>query len=153
VFRWKGGAVVVRQLKQMPPTRSLPLAEKELIMSRIQHVLSLFAFAALGASLFGCSKESAPSADVEEVVVEEVEIPALSTADEADPFAALSETDRAAALAQKICPVSNEALGGMGMPIKVTVKGRDVFLCCEGCREKLEASPDEYLAKLDAKTP
>ena len=110
--------------------------------------------AAFGAALVGCSKESAPAppAVVEEkVVVEEVEVPDASPADVTEAMAALSETDRAAALAQKVCPVSGEALGEMGTPIKVTVKGRDVFLCCPSCREKIEANPDEYLAKLDAK--
>ncbi len=116
-------------------------------------MLSLFGFAAFAAALAGCSKEqpSAPPVAVEEEVVEEVEVPEVSPADVTEAMAGLSEADRAAALAQKVCPVSGETLGEMGTPIKVTVKGRDVFLCCEGCREKLEADPDKYLAKLDAK--
>lgn len=64
-------------------------------------------------------------------------------------LAALSAADRQAALQQKICPVSEHALGGMGTPIKVQVSGRDVFLCCEGCEQKLRRSPQAYLAKLD----
>ena len=124
-------------------------------MLKSYQVLSLFGFVVLGAGFVGCSKEQAPAppAVVEEEVVEEVAVPEVSPADVTDAMAALSETDRAAALAQKVCPVSGETLGGMGTPIKVTVKGRDVFLCCPSCREKLEANPDEYLAKLDAKTP
>ena len=121
-------------------------------MSKVVSTLSLFAFAALGVAFVGCSKEpAAPPAVVEEEVAEEVEVPELSPSDVTDAMATLSEADRTAALAQKVCPVSGEALGAMGAPIKVTVKGRDVFLCCESCREKLEANPDEYLAKLDAK--
>jgi hypothetical protein len=122
-------------------------------MVKMYQVLSLFGFAAVAVVLFGCSKEQAPvpPVAVEEEVVEEVAVPEVSPADLTEAMAGLSETDRAAALAQKVCPVSDEMLGGMGTPIKVTVKGRDVFLCCEGCREKLEANPDEYLAKLDAK--
>jgi hypothetical protein len=122
-------------------------------MVKMNQVLSLFGIAALAVVLFGCSKEQtpAPPVAVEEEVVEEVAVPEVSPADLTEAMAGLSETDRAAALAQKVCPVSDEMLGGMGTPIKVTVKGRDVFLCCEGCREKLEANPDEYLAKLDAK--
>jgi YHS domain-containing protein len=118
-------------------------------------MLSLFGLVALAGTLVGCSKEQAPAppAVVEEEVVEQVEVPELSPSDVSDAMATLSEADRAAALAQKVCPVSDQALGSMGTPIKVTVKGRDVFLCCESCREKLEANPDEYLAKLDAKTP
>ena len=55
---------------------------------------------------------------------------------------------RTAALAQKVCPVSDEPLGSMGTPPKVTIDGQDVFLCCEGCEEELKSNPDEYLAKL-----
>jgi YHS domain-containing protein len=36
----------------------------------------------------------------------------------------------------------------MGTPLKVSVSGKDVWICCEGCREKLLANPDQYLAKL-----
>ena len=121
-------------------------------MSNSFTVLSLFGSAACAVALVGCSKEpAAPPVVVQEEVVEEVEVPALATTDANDPLATLSEADRAAVLAQKICPVSDEELGGMGTPIKVTVKGRDVFLCCEGCRDQLEAEPDKFLAKLDAK--
>ncbi len=66
-------------------------------------------------------------------------------------MAELPEADRKLAIAQATCPVSGEALGTMGMPFKVTVKERDVFLCCDGCKDKIEKDPDAYLAKLDAK--
>jgi hypothetical protein len=64
-------------------------------------------------------------------------------------MAELPAEDRALALKQKICPVSGEALGTMGPPLKMEVKGHVVFLCCEGCKDKLVASPDEYLAKIN----
>lgn len=60
----------------------------------------------------------------------------------------LHAADRAAADKQKTCPVSNNLLGSMGTPIKVTVKGRDVYLCCAGCKAKFLKDPDTYLAKL-----
>jgi hypothetical protein len=44
--------------------------------------------------------------------------------------------------------VSGEPLGSMGTPVKVTVKNRDVWICCEGCRGRLMRNPDTYLAKL-----
>lgn len=65
-------------------------------------------------------------------------------------LAKLSPEDRELVEKQKICPVSGEPLGGMGVPYKVTVAGRTVFLCCEGCEEDLKADPDKFLAKLDA---
>ena len=61
----------------------------------------------------------------------------------------LSERDRLHAAVQEICPISGQKLGSMGTPIKVTVKGRDVFLCCAGCKKPIEEDPDKYLAKLD----
>lgn len=64
-------------------------------------------------------------------------------------LAELSEEDRAVAVKQKICPVSGELLGSMGAPIKVTVKEREVFLCCAGCKGAITEDPDKYLAKLD----
>jgi YHS domain-containing protein len=64
-------------------------------------------------------------------------------------MAELSAEDRSLALKQKVCPVSGEALGTMGPPLKMEVKGQVVFLCCEGCKDKLLASPDEYLAKIN----
>jgi len=62
----------------------------------------------------------------------------------------LSDADKALVEKQKYCIVANEPLGSMGTPIKVNVKGRDVFLCCEGCRDAVLKDPDKYLAKLDA---
>ena len=72
---------------------------------------------------------------------------------DADTVAALSElsdADRSAALAQKVCPVTDEPLGSMGKPPKFTVEGQDVFLCCDRCEEELKSEPAKYLAKLNA---
>lgn len=60
----------------------------------------------------------------------------------------LSAADRALAEKQKVCPVSGEALGSMGKPYKVTVQGREVFLCCPSCEDAIKAEPEKYLAKL-----
>src|SRR5262245_24889925 len=122
-------------------------------MSKIVYAILLSVLAIVFALSGGCSQEKAkPPAVVEEEVVEEVEVPALSTDDDVTAgLAALGEADRAAAVAQKVCPVSDEPLGAMGTPIKVNVKGRDVFLCCESCRDSILGDPDKYLAKLDAK--
>jgi hypothetical protein len=64
----------------------------------------------------------------------------------------LSPADRKLAEEQKICPVSGEPLGSMGVPVKVTLEGRDVFVCCEGCVDELKQNFQTYAAKLD-KTP
>jgi Cu(I)/Ag(I) efflux system membrane fusion protein len=72
-----------------------------------------------------------------------------STDDKLPGLAELSEADRKAAERQKICPVTGERLGSMGKPYKITVKGREIFLCCDGCKEAIEKDPDKYLKKLD----
>ena len=63
----------------------------------------------------------------------------------------LSETERTAALAQKVCPVSDELLGSMGKPPKITVEGQEVFLCCDGCDDQIRKEPATYLEKLNQK--
>ncbi|GIW92194.1 MAG: hypothetical protein KatS3mg110_0235 [Pirellulaceae bacterium] len=68
----------------------------------------------------------------------------------AQALAQLSEEDRRLAEAQGTCPVSGEQLGSMGVPIKLTVAGQDVFICCEGCKEDLLKNPDQYLKKSEA---
>jgi hypothetical protein len=63
-------------------------------------------------------------------------------------LASLSADDRAAALKQKICPVSGGPLGSMGAPVKVSVAGQDVFICCEHCEQPLKDEPAKHLAKI-----
>ena len=63
-------------------------------------------------------------------------------------LAKLPEADRIAAEKQHMCPVSGEMLGTMGPPRKVEVNGRQVWICCDGCKDQLLENPDEYLAKL-----
>jgi hypothetical protein len=60
----------------------------------------------------------------------------------------LSAADQALADVQGLCPVSDEELGTMGPPIKLTVKGEPLFICCKGCEKKVNADPDKYLAKV-----
>lgn len=69
-----------------------------------------------------------------------------------EAMAKLSPEDRAKAEAQKMCPVSNEPLGSMGTPIKVTVDGRDVFVCCDGCVDELKANFAKYADQLENKS-
>lgn len=66
----------------------------------------------------------------------------------AEQLAKLSPEERVAAEKQKICPVTGEPLGAMGVPPKVSVNGREVFLCCESCEEAFKKDPEKHLAKL-----
>jgi multidrug efflux pump subunit AcrA (membrane-fusion protein) len=60
----------------------------------------------------------------------------------------MSPEDRVLAERQKICPVTDAPLDSMGGPVRVVVNGKPVFICCEGCREKLLKTPAKYLSKL-----
>ena len=64
-------------------------------------------------------------------------------------LAKLSDEDRASAEKQHMCPVSDQMLGTMGAPIKLTLNDQDVWICCNGCRKKAEADPDAILAKVN----
>jgi len=67
-------------------------------------------------------------------------------------LAKLSGDDKLLAEAQKVCPVTGESLGSMGVPPKITLNGEAIFLCCSGCKGKAEADPDKALnAVADAK--
>lgn len=48
---------------------------------------------------------------------------------------------------QRTCPVTGEALGSMGPPVPVSIKGQTVYVCCQGCVETIQKDPDAYLAK------
>jgi YHS domain-containing protein len=115
--------------------------------------LSSVAAIAVGLAVVGCSRESSEPVEGPKLTPPSESTSAVEDASPSDvpeELADLSEADRAAVLAQKVCPVSGQELGAMGTPIKVTVEGRDVFLCCEGCKDDLLADPGKYLAKLDA---
>lgn len=56
--------------------------------------------------------------------------------------------DAVAIASQKNCPVMDEELGGMGVPQKVNVNGKSIYICCAGCAKKLISEPEKYLAML-----
>jgi hypothetical protein len=69
-------------------------------------------------------------------------------------IAKLGAEDGKLAQAQKYCVITNERLGSMGTPIKITVKdsaGKDqpVFLCCPGCKKDAQKDPAATLAKVE----
>ncbi len=66
-----------------------------------------------------------------------------------EALADMPEEDRKSAMKQHFCPVSGEMLGVMGAPEKIDVNGQTVWICCDGCKDKLLADPDKYLAKLN----
>ena len=65
-------------------------------------------------------------------------------------LAQLDPADRKLAEEQKYCAVETEnRLGSMGKPVKVTIKDQPVFLCCKGCEKKALADPDKTLARVE----
>ena len=63
----------------------------------------------------------------------------------------LGPEDRALAEEQEWCAVATkQRLGSMGVPVKITVKGKTVFLCCGHCEKKAMADPDKTLASSEA---
>jgi len=62
-------------------------------------------------------------------------------------LAKLGKDDATEAAIQKFCPIEREhRLGFVGVPVKVTLKGEDVYLCCGDCREAAEKDADKTLA-------
>ncbi len=62
----------------------------------------------------------------------------------------LPAADRKLALAQHVCPITGAALGSMGVPVKITLRGQPVFLCCQGCVGKAKKDPEGTLRKVTA---
>jgi hypothetical protein len=74
----------------------------------------------------------------------------------ADQIAAIKElpaSEQQVAMKQHSCPVSEEPLGSMGKPWKVSAEGRTFYLCCKNCEKDVKADPKSVLAKLDQKRP
>ena len=56
-----------------------------------------------------------------------------------------SEEVASAAIEQTICPVME---GAINKAIFTEYKGKKVYFCCAGCKEKFEEEPEKYIAKL-----
>jgi hypothetical protein len=125
-------------------------------MSRVTKTALCVALASSLTWFAGCRKDPAPAppaanppAPADKPAGEQPQAANDSDAGKIEAaFASLSAEDRALAMKQKICPISEEPLGAMGTPIKVHVAGNDVFLCCEHCKDPLLEDPAKHLAKI-----
>jgi Cu(I)/Ag(I) efflux system membrane fusion protein len=64
-------------------------------------------------------------------------------------LAKLSAPDRLLAAAQRFCPISEGSrLGSMGKPVKLTIDGQAVFVCCEGCEEDARKESKQTLSRV-----
>ena len=48
------------------------------------------------------------------------------------------------------CVVSGETIGSMGTPFVFTYEGREIQLCCKGCKATFDKNPAKYIEKLNA---
>lgn len=111
--------------------------------------LSYVWFFALAATI-GCDSPNKTTSDKKADEKSSAAVPEKNEGDKAKEhaekiktaLAKLSPEDKKQAEAQAVCPVSKEPLGSMGVPIKVTVGEKSIFICCEGCekdaRENIE---------------
>lgn len=100
---------------------------------------------AAASTYFGASGKSASLPQPSEVMTTPT-----NTSEEkerAESLAKLSPTDRAAALRQSVCPITDFPLGSMGTPHKHMVEGAAIFLCCDACVETVEEDPMQALKK------
>jgi Cu(I)/Ag(I) efflux system membrane fusion protein len=131
-------------------------------MSKLFLIKSLLLVLTIGVTLPGCSNQQSnpqPSAlpettqDQSAAKGHEGHVGHAEHADHVEPskyadgLSQLSAEDRKLAEKQKVCPVSGQPLGSMGEPYKVAANGQDVFLCCQGCENKIKEDPEKYLAK------
>jgi YHS domain-containing protein len=49
----------------------------------------------------------------------------------------------------QLCPVSGEKLGSMGDPYVFEYEGKQIKLCCDGCKEDFLKEPAKYLAETE----
>ncbi len=57
-----------------------------------------------------------------------------------EAMSSLSPEDQKLAAAQRFCPMMEYSrLGAMGTPIKLTIEGKPVFVCCKGCIDDANA--------------
>lgn len=106
-------------------------------------------------------KAEAPKAEAPPAEVPKAEAPALEapkgaatvkfTEEQLAAIKLLPADEQAVALKQAVCPVSDEPLGSMDMPVKVVAEGKTLYVCCKGCTKEVEADPKAFLAKLGLK--
>ncbi len=70
--------------------------------------------------------------------------------EELKAFASLPEAEQELIKSQRICPVTKMMLGSMGEPKKIDVNGKDIYICCMGCKKRLLDDTEKYLAILES---
>lgn len=97
----------------------------------------------LAAGYFGAARRQADVPDAPGVHTSTAR--AVASESKASVLELLPPGDRAQAKRQRRCPVTRKPLGSMGLPVRVEINGRVVFLCCSGCEDRLRSDPARYL--------
>ncbi len=118
-------------------------------MSRFMTAVAMGCAMISAGMLSGCNAKSKP-APVQDAATTDSAVDEEPQSEIDGELAKLSDADRTLAEVQKVCPVSGEPLGSMGAPIEVTVEGRSLFVCCEGCVEDAKKNFDQYIAELES---
>ena len=59
------------------------------------------------------------------------------------------KTDKPKPYPLKTCITDGEKLGSMGKPYTFVYEGREIKLCCEGCKDDFKKDAAKYMKKLD----
>lgn len=98
-------------------------------------ILAVVLISAAGILITGCENDTEPGRQTES-----------DTAESTKPAGqALSDAAKTAEIKQQTCPVMG---GDINPELYTEYEGKKVYFCCEGCKEKFEANPEEYLSKL-----
>ncbi len=63
-------------------------------------------------------------------------------------IAQLNAEDQSLSKLQVLCPITEEPLGSMGVPLKIIVDGEPVMICCEGCTDMAQRNAADTLEKV-----
>lgn len=112
-------------------------------------LLGVFLLASIGIvlALAGCTQQN-PTATDEHTAngrVHDDDRPPSNSAEVEAVLAKLSPEDRRLAKQQQVCPVTGEPLGSMGVPTKISLEGKSIFICCAGCEDTIRENPEKYV--------
>jgi YHS domain-containing protein len=71
--------------------------------------------------------------------------PTVPPAEEVAKVAEEMASQAMGAVEQTTCPVMG---GAINKALFTEYQGKKVYFCCDGCKEKFEANPEQYVAKL-----
>jgi hypothetical protein len=97
----------------------------------------------LAAGYFGAARRQGEASDASGTIASTPR--AVAADSKVSAFESLPPGDREQARRQGQCPVTRKPLGSMGMPVRIEINGRVVFLCCSGCEDRLRSDPARYL--------